>query len=181
MQARTKRALTLVELLAALAITSLLVVAALRVSTHLARAEILSRRAREDLWSEARLRDLVTTDVVHAEAYQEDRDGLVLQTSACLDAKTLELEHVPAKVAYRVQTVGNRKWLVRSQESEWQPPVSELVSEGVRTIRLRPKDEDKPSVGERKGVPAAATVVVEFDEEGRPPVQWTVRSRAIRG
>ncbi|MCX5647501.1 MAG: prepilin-type N-terminal cleavage/methylation domain-containing protein [Planctomycetota bacterium] len=181
MQARTKKALTLVELLAALVITSLLVVAALRVSTHLARAEILTRRTREDSWSEARLRDLVTMDVAHTEAYQEDREGLVLWTSACLEAKTLELEHVPGKVAYRVQTVGNREWLVRSQESEWHPPVTELVGRGVKAVLLRAKDEDKPSAGERKALPAAATMAVEFDEEGRPPVQWTVRSRAIRG
>ena len=59
MRTRTKKALTLVELLAALAITSLLVVAALRVSTHLARAEILTCRTREDAWFEARLQDLV--------------------------------------------------------------------------------------------------------------------------
>ena len=181
MQRRTKKALTLVELLATLAITSLLLTAALRVSTHLARAEVLSRHARKDRWSEARLRDLVTRDVAGAAAYQEGRDGLVLWTTACLDSKTLELEHLPAKVTYGVRAVGGRPWLVRRQESEWHPPLTELVGRGVRAVRLRAKDEDAPSAGERKALPVAVKVTVTFDEEGRPPLEWFVRRCALGG
>ena len=179
-ETRRRKAMTLVELAAALAISAMLAAATLSVATTLARREATSRRDADAAFLDERLADLLERDLVQAEGYQPLAGGFALRSHGGLDAKTLETDHVPATVTYEVRTGDPQGLLVRRQESSLQPTVTELVAAGVKAIRLAPAGKQAAATpAELKGMPAAVAVTVEYLEAGRPSSQWTVRTRAI--
>ena len=177
---KTRAARTLVELVAALAVTAALVAAVLGVTTKLARNEAVSKRAHNAASLEERLEDLLQEDLTHAKGFREVPGGYALRSHAHLEAKTLERKHLPATVTYRVLPKETGGLLVRTQESEFQPVVTELVAVGVKTIRLQGSaKQDASPPRAPNAVPAAVQVTIEFLEADRQPIRWTIRTRAI--
>ena len=172
------RGLTIIELMATLAITGMLVAAALSVVAGMSRSEATDRTAHESSLLEAHLRELLATDVLHCGRYQKTRIGLELQGHAWLDVKTLRLEHLPSTVSYEVRQTGQGNWLVRTQESGSRGEWSELVCSGVSRIDLRPVGPAPDrTAGPWKIMPEAAIVAVTFEDPDVRAMEFTFRLR----
>jgi hypothetical protein len=174
---RSRRAdgLTLVELTATLAITSLIAVAVLPVTSNLSRAETLGQRtSARHLYYEA-LRALLELDLAHADRYRLTDEGMEFLVHVALSPGTLEVQHVPATVAYAVRRVGGRGWLVRSQRSRQGGDLDEPVCADVRTFRLVPEgDPPKAEEAEWYPMPPSVRASVEPDGPGPAPLEFRV-------
>jgi prepilin-type N-terminal cleavage/methylation domain-containing protein len=163
-----RRAFTLIEVLVSLTIVAMLVVAALAVSTSLARSELTIRKKAagpENL--QAALEAMVGTDLQHAHHYKTTSAGFSFQAHAHLAAGSLALEHLPAVVTYEVRTVGERQCLVRTQEASGEAVRTDLVAMAVRSVRFQPAK--KPGgTSEWKAISGTCVVAVEFGEPGSP-------------
>ena len=182
--------LTLIELLATLAIATLLLGATLVVLAAMGRAERADIGRHETAFAPERLREILTIDLEHARRCRVDAGGVTLQTLARLRRTDLELEHVPTTVRYEVRRVGQESWLVRVQDDfiagagddpGGREVRRELVCSGVGGIALRSAGEGagaKPMPpGRWRSVPRAVTVVVEFTDAARAPAEFTFRVR----
>jgi hypothetical protein len=110
-----RRAFTILELLAATALTALLMAAVLHVVGAIgASRAVLARHADAGAWR-ADLLDLVRRDMTNASKVTFRDDGLILSGRAALDAGTLELRHEPVTVVYGLSLIDGRSWLVRRQ------------------------------------------------------------------
>ena len=160
---RRRQGLTLVELLAGLVIASALAVAALGVTTAIARSELALRRNDSGpASSAAALKALVETDLVHAHHWRPVDGGFALQTTARLAGQGMRLEHVPAEVTYRVTGEGDRTYLVRSQETPPERPSSELAAVGATAAVLVPEKDVRPNRFGWKAISGGATARVSF-------------------
>lgn len=128
--------LTLVELMVSLAITGILMVAALGVVSSLARVRrqleqpdgaALSARVSSALWA----------DLIHAERYLNTQEGFALVTWSTLDSDTLTRRHLLATVRYEVRQLSGRYWLLRTQQGRaTRQSFTELVCPDIRRIQL---------------------------------------------
>ena len=123
-------------MLAALAITSAMVVAALRVVGRLSRFADGSGPADERAALISSLAGPLGADMVHAERCRLVPGGVEVQTRCALNADTLELEHLRSSVVYRVRQVGPRLCLVRTQQVGSDDPHAELVCCGIGAIEI---------------------------------------------
>lgn len=141
-----RRGLTLVEMLASLAIVAMLMVTALAVTTSVARSR-LTLRAGDGAGATLRrgAAALLETDLVHASHWRETTDGFALQTLVCLSARTMALQHVPSVVTYRVVETDAGRCLVRVQETSPEPPQTELVAVAVQGLTLEPGRQVRPN------------------------------------
>jgi len=162
--------MTLAELLAALAIASALMVAALTTTTGVSRSVLAVQKLQDRASLEAGLRGLLEADVSHAYGYRTTEKGIGLQTLARLDQKGLELEHIDSTVTYEVRKVDRESWLVRTQLSQANQPATELVCRGVRAIRLE-GDSDPGPQGNWQRIPPAPVIALDFE----PTQQGTLR------
>jgi len=130
------KALTLVELIVALAIAAAVTAAALRVTVGLSRS---SRRiaSQDALELTDGLSKVLATDLGHADRYRATREGFELDSAASIDPKTHELRHGRCKVAYQIARIDQRACLLRKQTPD--PAArscTELIAVGIRAIRL---------------------------------------------
>lgn len=164
---RCRRGLTLVEMMAALAISTLLAVATLSVVQSMLRSESIVRAASPWLGLDAPLRDMLRRDLAQAREYQVAAQRVTFRLTASLEPN-LDQGHLPASIVYEVRRVQDRNWLVRVQRPEVQgAPLGELVAEGVSGIQFEPviplKKENgfvNPDPGDRPE---------EFPAEGQSP------------
>ena len=132
------RGLTLVEMMAALAIATLLAVGTLGVVRSMLRTENIARAASPWLGVDAPLRDMLRRDLAQAREYQAAAQRVTFRLVASLDPN-LDQGHLPASVVYEVHRVQDRSWLVRVQRPEVQAaPSGELLAEGVARIAFEP-------------------------------------------
>jgi hypothetical protein len=174
--------LTLVELLATLAVTALVMVAVIPVTVNLARAQAIGGRSLRDQQLRAALHRLLEADVAQAEAYRPGADGAEFQLLfALVRREGLDAQHLPATAAYRVRRVAARGWLVRAQQSPLGGSLEELVCPDVREFTLTPADSDASDapVGSEEWVrlPRAMWARVAFDGAGRPPIEFLLTVR----
>ncbi|MCY2929862.1 MAG: prepilin-type N-terminal cleavage/methylation domain-containing protein [Planctomycetota bacterium] len=163
----TRPGLTLVELLAALAVMTLLTVAAVNTTLAITRALPASVRAHAAAARRAALEALLEADVVNADKYRLEGGALWLETQNLLDGESLEGRRRPAVVTYRIINIQGRPWLVRGQTAGMDPQTGELVCPGVRGIDLL--DADDPDRGDRwRRIPAEPVIVIDFDDPGEP-------------
>ena len=130
-----KKALTLIEMLVALTITTLLMVAALRATSAVTRSDKVMQQ-REDVSSLATgLEKLFAVDIQHADRYMLAADGFVLSVRSSLEKDNFKLRHIPCVVTYKIKRIGSQTWLVRTQH-QTNSEYSELVCVGVSRIYL---------------------------------------------
>jgi len=159
-----RRGLTLVEMLVALVITTLLAVAALRVVTTLARTEKVAQAIGEGNYLKNAIERTIAADVLGADHFRETAGGtaggFALRTRLSLKAGTLAPEHLPSIVTYEVRMVGERPCLVRRQQTLAEAESVDLVATDVRGIRIAAEGPSRADAEGWKELTTAATVTV---------------------
>lgn len=130
-----RRGLTLVEVMLALAISAMLMMAAMQVMAAASRCSVKSvvpdsgKRI-----CTARLERLLRTEVENADGYRITKDGVFeLKLRVGLDPDEITVKYDPSTVGYKTIDIGGRSWLVRTQaagEDDW----DELVAADVTKI-----------------------------------------------
>jgi prepilin-type N-terminal cleavage/methylation domain-containing protein len=181
---RPRRALTLVELMATLAIVSLLTAAAMLVVGSLTHAQVREQAQHDEALLATGLWDALTADILHADRYAVTAAGFALETQSCLDPETMEQEHLPGRVEYAVREVGPRRWLLRIQEPEGRQEngLTELVCSQVASVAIAPAETGQTAPdGDMKtgwqAMPDAVAVTVTFRGAGRPPASCVLRRK----
>ena len=114
---RRRGAFTLLELLAASALSAVLMVVLLQVIGTLARGRVVLERdaaADEAPW-QADLAENLRWDLLNATEVEAGPNRLVLTGHGSLDRATLSAGHEPVTVVYALRRLGSRTWLVRRQ------------------------------------------------------------------
>lgn len=164
------RAFTLIELLAALVLASMLSLVLLtvtaRINDGLAESEQLNLNTRPaDQGFIAMLRH----DLTHAQSVETVADDIVITGFGGLDRVTLRPTHRPVRVTYRLVRDANRATppvLVREQfefdnrtnRESW----IELVAVGIESVRLRGAGGTGPATGDPSATGASSP----------PPLPW---------
>jgi hypothetical protein len=166
MRRETRPAFSLVELLATLAATALLMVAVLNIVTHLSRDAARARAAVPLPCERAdRVVAMLRWDLSHARGVQQEAEPgrIVLCGYGGIDPVTRTPTYRPAQVRYRVVDSGGTPALVREQQylddARDPQPWSDLVSRAVSYVSITRATEGKPDVA--KGAPAAAAAFAE--------------------
>ena len=166
-------AMTLVEITVAMAIAGLLMAGVLGAVRALARDGMATALPHDQAVTEAGLRNVLEADIMHARRYRATQKGFELETTCALDPATMEIDHVPAVVAYEIRQAGKRTWLVRSQTSGIQKSQIELVLADVKAIAIRQSpeatsqdasvsDQTPVEAGRWRPVPTGLAVTVEL-------------------
>ena len=112
-----RKAFTILELLAATALTALLTVAVLHVVSSLGRSRAaLARQSDDGAW-QADLLDTLRRDLTNASQAQFRPDGITLIAHGSLDATTVAPGDELVTIVYGVVPIHGRPWLVRRQTS----------------------------------------------------------------
>jgi type II secretory pathway pseudopilin PulG len=158
--------MTLIELLAAMAIAGFVAAATLGVVGGMSRRAAGEKSAGEASLLRDRLRKALRADIIHAVRYRNEASGLRLRTRASLDGRTLRLEHIPTQVAYEVRKTHSGPVLLRRQMDADGSGFAELVCVGAEAISLRPAGSGIPlRSSDWKALPRSVVVRVEFRDE----------------
>jgi prepilin-type N-terminal cleavage/methylation domain-containing protein len=158
---RRQAGLTLVELMTALAISSLMMVAALSAMSSLIRVRTFELKDVQRSPLAAPWRPVVSMDLMNATECQSSPQGFSLRTHAWLGRTSLDPRHLEAIVSYDVRSIAGRSWLVRTQESSFEGGTfTELVCPDVSAIRLL-GENDVEMGPEGAVVPSVLKVAVE--------------------
>jgi len=134
---RTSTAFTLIEILAALALGTLLMLAAMGVLRSLARVPTASADA---IAPQTDVLRLLRWDLVNARRFESTRDGVILWGVGSLDPGDMSPTHRPAKVTYRVGEFAGVLSLLRLEEplgaAMGQASEPQLISSDVSQIAI---------------------------------------------
>jgi len=179
---RSGLAMTLVEMVVALAIMALLAVACMHVTTHMAQAQRAAESRRNDSVWDAALREALAADLLQASHVRPTADGFQVRTLAHLDGRTMAMKHLPVTVAWEVhRTEGGTPLLVRTQRVEDADDAAsragrtDLACAAVTRVALVPADAARKLQSTWQEMPESVTVEVVGTESG--PVSFTVRRR----
>lgn len=126
-----RRGLTLIEMIATLAIAGMVTAASLALTANLlGRQKAAGGIAAKDA-TEERLRHLLSLDMAHATRCRAVEGGLKLRTRTAVRPGTMATEHLPVEVCYEAGAAGNESWLVRSQYASGDEAFRELVCRDV--------------------------------------------------
>jgi type II secretory pathway component PulJ len=166
-----RRAFTILEMLAATALTVLLLAAVLVVIGSLGPSRAaLARQPQGGAWR-ADLLDMLRYDLSNATAVSFRSDAMTLTGHGALDRTTLARRHEPVTVVYELASIRGRLWLVRGQASRegWsgEPGWSELLCPDVSGFTVRaaslagvPEVEDSRQRGAGQSVPRIVSVLL---------------------
>jgi prepilin-type N-terminal cleavage/methylation domain-containing protein len=141
-------AMTLVEVLVALAITSMLTAAAFVVLRNMTKARQHMEEAGRALLIRAPLRGVVAADLAGATGYKATPRGFILKSMSCLQEQTLERRNLPVEVEYTIVDLARHPVLVRIQRPlTGGEPFREAIclAQGVRLDTAAPQE---PTEGE---------------------------------
>lgn len=177
--------LTLVELIVAMAIVSMLLATAMFVLGKLSRSSQVQTGRHDKTLIDRPLRDLLSSDLSQATHYRKTASGFQLKSSSLLDAGTLEPHHWGAVIEYRAAQVGGHACLLRRQVPVGpEKSLDELVCVGPTAIALEAApDASGPAPATQNAqdttwqpMPGTAAVTVVF-EDGREPIAFDVWNR----
>jgi len=136
------RAFTILELLAATALTALLMVAVLHVISSLGRSRAaLARQPDGGAWR-SDLLDTLRYDLSNATAASFRHGKVTLAGHGGLDRNTLAHRHEPVTVTYGLAMIHGRQWLVRTQIARDglsnEPAWTELLCPDVTAFNCQP-------------------------------------------
>lgn len=174
---RHRTGFTLVEVLLTLAITGILMVAAVTATVRLRRAHRQTRAAHRRSTPHEPLRALLAADLLHATEYRALERGFALRGRASLRPGSLELQHIEAEIRYELREVGGSRWLVRTQRTGAEEPSAELVCGGVAAARLAAEGKDAPEGHDWEEIPDDVAAVIEWQADGRAPFRMEVATR----
>lgn len=128
--------MTLIEVLLALLISALLLSAALRATTLLARSSAMTQNSNDAIEIRESLSRLFEMDVIHAKQYRQTENGFDLISQSGLDENQMTLTHRPVRVSYAVESVGSQRCLLRTQYGENGSILKEIVCCDVLQVSL---------------------------------------------
>jgi prepilin-type N-terminal cleavage/methylation domain-containing protein len=174
-----RRAFTLLELLAATALSALLMAAVLHVMATIGRdRRTMADRPGPEVWR-ADLLDVVRRDLAGSTGMQYGDNALTLTGEAALDRRTLTPCDEPVTVTYGIMTLHGRNWLTRRQAARsgrgGRGPWIELLCPDVVGFSVRPVGPELapgPSDGIAQSLPAS--VFVRIETAGETPVEETL-------
>ena len=160
MTVKTRGAFTLVELLASMALTTLLMLAIFQVLASVARqGRALAERERStsEPW-QADLINMLRWDLANAQSTLRQGERTILRGHGSLRRSNLSPRHAPADVSYFVQRIGGRNWLLRSETPSDGPAWTALVCPDVTRFDARAVGEaaDGNSAGPANESPISA-------------------------
>jgi hypothetical protein len=167
-----RRAFTILELLAATALTALLMAAILHVVGSLGVTRATLARQGGGAAVDSGMLDQLRRDLTNATAAAFARGSMTLTSHESLDPATLNSSHEPVNVTYEVASIHGRRWLVRRQTSRTagESRLTELVCPDVAAFTVRP---------------AGLTPAVQSDQrevlKGAVPSVVTVELRGVSG
>jgi len=178
-----RRAFTLLELLAATALSALLMVAVLHVLGTISRdRQSMAGRPGPQVWR-ADLVDTFRRDLAGSTGVRYGTNALVLTGQAALDRRTVAPRDEPVTVSYGLTSLHGRTWLIRRQasrnarsnEGSWM----ELLCPDVVGFSVRPVDAEVGMGGllnEPADAPRSvpACVVLRIETAGEMPVEETL-------
>jgi prepilin-type N-terminal cleavage/methylation domain-containing protein len=174
MQPRQRQGLTLVELMVALAISTMIAAAALAVAANLPRTLAAQQRQGEPDLRAERLRALLDNDLAHSYRFRVTPAGVELEADVLLDARTLAPEHVKSILTYEVRTIGETPWLVRTQRAPEGKRTAELVCGRVHSLSVAPLGQvHAPDKDGWTDLPEAMTFHFDFDSPDQKPLELT--------
>lgn len=156
-------AFTLIEVLAAVALSAVLLMVLVTVAVSVKKGERRLAAHAAEGERHAALFDLVRHDLVHARTITIEKNLLIIDGYGALDGETLAPLHRPAIVTYALAEVGGGVGLLRSQETIGGDAFAELVAMGVTGFDLEPELEDEEEEEGRRAAPLPAGNV-EADE-----------------
>jgi hypothetical protein len=165
-----RRAFTAVELLAATALTAVLMVTLLHVIGSIGRGREAMRRRDAGEPVRTELLDALRWDLANARSASFGASGLSLVGHGSLDRDTLAPLHVPVTVSYRVLRLAGRSWLVREQAPAGNEQGAggawiELLCPDVRQVSFAPVARrgrvGRPETWSSGNVPAGVRVQLE--------------------
>jgi prepilin-type N-terminal cleavage/methylation domain-containing protein len=178
-----RRAFTLLELLAATALSALLMVAVLHVLGTISRdRRTVAARPGLQVW-QADLLDAFRRDLAGATGMRRGDNALILIGQAALDRRTLTPRDEPVTVTYGITMVRGRTWLTRRQEARDvrgnERPWMELFCPDIVSFSVKPADAGFSSGAlsdERADAPRAmpASVVLRIEMAGMMPIEETL-------
>jgi hypothetical protein len=135
-------AFSLIELVAALALATLLTIAVLAGMRSMVAGLPGIASSSCSAGADARLADLLRFDLSQASSIRQTDGSLYLAGYSGLDASTFQPTHRPVIVAYSERAVAGRDWLVREQTAldvlSTRGTWSELVAEGAQVPMITP-------------------------------------------
>ncbi len=165
--------MTLIEMVAALAIASVVAAASLHVLSRLPRAQHQGQKEYALASADAKLGELFRADLSHAVRLRQHDAELQLQVRLSLDAETMRFRHVPSEVTYILRDIGGEHWLLRRQLDDRQESV-EAVCDGVHGLTVTNNVPDPTSQPADpagwQDVGSSLAVQVELDDTTEPLV-----------
>ena len=150
MKLRIRGAFTLVELLASMVLTTVLMLAIFQVLASVARqgrAMAATARTTVTPW-QTDLVSAIRWDLVNANSLTADGNQLIVQGHGSLDRATLTRRHAPVEVSYTSRRISGRNWLVRRETSAGASGWSALVCSDVEQFEIRPANPELVSGSE---------------------------------
>ena len=171
----TRRGFSLIEMLAAAALSAVLMIGLLAVVSSVGRTRrAFAERQEQSGWS-AGVADLIRFDVRNARTITAAANRLTLTGTGALDAATLVPTHRPVRVEYSLQQAAGQSWLVRRQtdldvqsnRNSW----SDAVCPGVAAFAAEPLRDGADAKQPADAVPARVRLTVTSENPADPPVQ----------
>ena len=145
----TRSGFTLVEFVAATALTMLLILAVLMVVCSAARGREALASAQRRLSVPERALQLIDQDLLNSDIVRIEGNTIRLDGHASLNLDTPARRHRPVRVEYTLRTYEGRSWLVRSQkemdDSVNRKTHSELVCANITGISMENLKSDSTS------------------------------------
>lgn len=165
-----RRGMTLVEMLAALALATLLLGAVLSIALGVKRAERqLGAAARGGLDLEETLVRLVREDLTLARTYDFTTNRISLEGYGWLDVDTGEVTQAPALVTYGLVEIGNDKAILRSQESA-SGTILSVLGTNILSFEVQPRWLDAEAGDDSPPAAVKLTLVRQGPEDTVPTV-----------
>jgi hypothetical protein len=136
-----RRAFTILEMLAATALTALLMLAVFQVIGSIGRTRAAMAKQPETGFWKADLLDTLRRDLSNSTAVRYEAGGVTLTGHGALDRATLAPTDEPVTVTYGIATLAGRSWLYRLQTPRagaTRRPWRELVCADVTDFSVRP-------------------------------------------
>jgi len=155
---REQRGFTLIELMLAVALSSLLMIGVLAVITQLGAAAFKSNAESNTDTAVDALPDhvldnathLLRDDLDHATRVDASHNRLVIESYHALEARRRERMHRPVRITYHVQQIAGNPWLVRTQRAldvmTNQNYQRDLVCRGITRFELIPEPVTVPAL-----------------------------------
>ena len=176
MRRRTEHAgLTLVEMMAVLAIGAVLLSASLLAATRIARAQVRLHAEPEPTLA-ASLDRLLADDFRHVRRVRTVAGGFEIRTLGKLDCDTFRRRQCPVVVSYVVADDGSGRLLRRQKTDGKDQTLEHLVCLGVKEIELSTSTTEDTNVLPDGWRLASGEMTVRLTfADGREPIKLTVR------